>query len=145
MVRGLQCAGRMNPKALQLQERTRDFAARVITFCAAMRSSAARQIAEQLVDAAGSTDSNYRAACRARSPAEFIAKLGTAVEEADESKGWLQLLVHANLTSAEDARDLIGEADELVAIFVASKKTAERRKQLRDELKGATRGRGRRG
>lgn len=123
----------MHPKAIALQARTQVFAAAVITFCDGLpKDSATQRIVLQLVDSAGSTDSNYRAACRARSRAEFIAKLGTAVEEADESKGWLQLLVTANRTSVEHARDLIQEADALVAIFVASRKTAERRKAERD-------------
>src|SRR3954462_6570133 len=66
----------------------------VIKFCDQLPKDVATQkIAGQLLDSAGSTDSNYRATCRARSPAEFIAKVGVAAEEADESKGWLELLV----------------------------------------------------
>ena len=126
----------MNPKALQLQERTRTFASRIIRFCDSLpKGSAAQQIAEQLRDAANSVDSNYRAACRARSPDEFIAKIGLAVEESDESKGWLELLVQAGLMKIEASRDLIQEANELVSIFVASRKTAERRKELREQLR----------
>jgi four helix bundle protein len=127
----MQRPGCMNRKALELQERTRAFATAVMAFCGRLAGDAAsRKIGGQLLDSAGSTDSNYRAACRARSLDEFIAKIGVAAEEADESKGWLQLLVSANLTAIEDARDLIREADELTAIFVASRKTARRRKEL---------------
>ena len=119
----------MHPKAVALQARTRRFAVAVIKLCDALpKDRATQRIAEQLVDSSGSTDSNYRAACRARSRAEFIAKIGTAVEEADESKGWLELLVESNRTSAEHAGPLIQEANELVSIFVKSRKTAERRK-----------------
>lgn len=126
----------VNPKTLELQERTQKFATAVITFCENLpRSLAAQRIAEQLIDSSGSTDSNYRATCRSRSPDEFIAKIGLAAEEADESKGWLELLVRSNHVSVDQARDLIQEAHELVAIFVASRKTAQRRKEERERLK----------
>ena len=116
----------MNDKTVKLQERTRKFAAAVIRFCGKLPATdAARQIGQQLIDSASSTDSNYRAACRGRSRDEFIAKIGIAIEEADESKGWLQLLVEADIVSAMDAADLTQEADELTAIFVRSRKTAE--------------------
>jgi four helix bundle protein len=86
----------MNQIALELQERTRKFASAVISFCEALpRAPAARHISEQLVASATSADSNYRATCRSRSPDEFIAKIGVAAEEADESKGWLELLVQS--------------------------------------------------
>jgi four helix bundle protein len=139
------CA-RMNPKAVELQARTQRFATVVSRFCEALpKNPAAQQIAQQLVDSAGSTDSNYRATCRARSPNEFIAKIGVAAEEADESKGWLQLLVASNFATIDDARALIQEADELTAIFVSSRKTAQRRKgekdRLQRQLKEATRNR----
>src|SRR5687768_15453672 len=125
----------MNPLARELQERTRRFASAVIAFCERLpKDPATRKIVDQLLDSAGSTDSNYRATCRARSPDEFIAKIGVAAEEADESKGWLQLLVASNLATIEDARDLIQEAHELTAIFVASRKTAKRNKEQRERL-----------
>ena len=81
-----------------------------------------------MIDSAGSSDSNYRAACRARSKAEFIAKLGVAIEEVDEAQGWLRLLVESNVATADQAAPLIQEADELLSIFIRSKKTAEARK-----------------
>ena len=128
----------MHPKTLELQARTRRFAAAVIKFCDGLpKVAAAQRITLQLLDSAGGTDSNYRAACRARSKAEFIAKLGTAIEEADESKGWLELLVESNLTTAEHAAALIQEADELLSIFVRSKKTAETRKAEQERLSKA--------
>lgn len=123
----------MNPLALELQERTRRFAAAVIAFCERLpKDPATKTIVDQLLDSAGSTDSNYRATCRARRPDEFISKIGVAAEEADESKGWLQLLVASNLASIEDVRDLIQESHELTAIFVASRKTAKRNKEERE-------------
>ena len=105
-------------------------------FCESLPwSMAAQKIIEQLIDSSGATDSNYRATCRARSLKEFIAKIGVAAEEADESKGWLLLLVESKLASMDSARDLIQEADELTAIFVKSRKTAEHRQQRQERLK----------
>jgi four helix bundle protein len=77
-------------------------------------------------DSAGSTDSNYRGACRGRSRKEFIAKIGVAAEEADESQGWLQALLAAGIGNKLETLALIKEADELIAIFVASEKTAKK-------------------
>ena len=120
----------MNPKTTELQDRMRRFAAQIIKYCENLSEApTAQEIALQLTDSAGSTDSNYRAACRARSLSEFIAKLGVAIEEADESKGWLLLLVESELATSESTRDLIREANELIAILVASRKTAERRRE----------------
>ncbi|CAN5836876.1 hypothetical protein BH18ACI5_BH18ACI5_08450 [soil metagenome] len=80
----------MNEKADKLRDRTHRFFIRVIALCERLpRTAAAFAITKQLLDSAGSTDSNYRAACRARSLKEFIAKIGVAAEEADESLGWL--------------------------------------------------------
>lgn len=125
----------MNPKAIELQARTQRFAAAVIMFCNRLPDTrATRRIVDQLLDSAGSTDSNYRAACRSRSPREFLAKIGVAAEEADESKGWLELLVASNEVPREDAAALIKEADELTAIFVKSRKTAEVHEQERGRL-----------
>jgi len=123
----------MNEKALELQARTHRFATAVIKFCERLPNNmAAQKIADQLLDSSGSTDSNYRACCRARSDDEFISKVGVAAEEADESKGWLELLVSSDQVTAESARPLIQEADELTAIFVKSRKTAELNKQRRE-------------
>ena len=117
----------MNPRAVALQERIQAFLLRVIRFAELLPDHpAARRIVPQLIDAAGSTDSNYRAACRGRSRREFIAKLGVALEEADESLGWLEALAGAGLGDASEASALIKEADELVSILVASQKTARR-------------------
>jgi four helix bundle protein len=128
----------MNEKAVELQARTRTFAGSVITFCERLPpTDAAREIGRQLIRSAGGTDSNYRAACRARSTKEFIAKMGVASEEADESKGWLQLLVQSGISRGDPVVSLIKEADELTRIFVSSRKTAERRLAARNALKKA--------
>src|SRR5258708_24747293 len=141
MASRLQCPAAINAKAIELQARTQRFATAVIKFCQRLPQDAATQkIVSQLLDSSGSTDSNYRATCRARSPDEFISKIGVAAEEADESKGWLQLLVASNLARIDDARDLIQESHELTAIFVASRKTAKRRKEERERLQKQLRG-----
>jgi four helix bundle protein len=71
--------------------------------------------------------SNYRAACRARSRAEFIAKIGIVVEEIDETVFWLELLVEAGLVKEARMEKLLAEANELLAIFAASQHTARGR------------------
>ena len=125
----------MNPKALELQARTHKFATAVIKLCQELpHETGAQKISEQLIDSAGSTDSNYRGACRGRSDDEFIAKVGVAAEEADESKGWLELLVSTNYVSEQNARALIQEADELTAIFVKSQKTAKANRARRKAI-----------
>ena len=107
----------------------------MIRFCEGLpKDIATQKVVGQLLDSAGATDSNYRATCRARSPDEFIAKVGVAAEEADESKGWLELLVSSEKVSLELAACLIQEADELTAIFVKSRITAERNKAERERL-----------
>ncbi len=118
----------MNEKAEALKNRTHDFFIRVIRFCRDIPpSTEGDSIVDQLVDSAGSTDSNYRAACKARSRKEFISKVGVAAEEADESLGWLQSLRDARLGDLEQLPGLIKEANELTSIFVSSHKTASAR------------------
>jgi four helix bundle protein len=117
----------VRPDVEALQKRTRAFANAVIQLCDKLPPSRAGfKISDQLLDSSSSTDSNYRAACRARSRKEFIAVLGKAIEECDESLGWLEMLVENRLAPEEEAKALVKEADELVAIFVKSRKTAER-------------------
>ena len=116
----------MNQKAEELKERTHRFFVRILRFCESLpKGIAANEIAKQLIDSGGATDSNYRAACRGRSTREFIAKVGVAAEEADESVGWLRALMAANIGNAQEARALMQEADELTRIFAKSGKTAE--------------------
>ncbi|MEW6355057.1 MAG: four helix bundle protein [Planctomycetota bacterium] len=83
-------------------------------------------IGRQLVRAGTSVGANYRSACRARSVAEFLSRIGIAEEEADESAYWLELIIEGRLMSEKRVRPLLQEADELTAIFAASIKTARR-------------------
>ncbi len=73
-----------------------------------------------------SVGANYRASCRARSTADFIAKMGIVEEEADECLYWLELLVAAGLVTLEEASPLMDEANQLLSIAVSSIKTARR-------------------
>ena len=85
-----------------------------------------RAIASQLMRSGTSVAANYRAACRGRSLPEFMAKLGTVEEEADESALWLELIIADNLLETQRVQSLLDEANQLVAIMVASRKSAAR-------------------
>ena len=116
----------MREQTEALKNRTHCFFVRIMALCDGLDGRISSQrIAGQLVDAAGGTDSNYRAACRARSKKEFVAKLGVAIEEVDECDGWLKALAAGKLADANELATLLREADELTRIFVKSRKTAE--------------------
>ncbi len=109
----------------ELQSRTKRFALRVLKLVDALpRSTAGRAISNQLVRSATSVGANYRAACRARSRAEFAAKLGTVLEEADESLYWLELIRDGELMPDPKVSLLLKEANELTAILAAGRKSA---------------------
>jgi four helix bundle protein len=109
----------------ELQNRTKEFALRVLNLIDALpRTAAGRAISNQLVRAATSVGANYRSACRARLRAEFAAKLGVAVEEADESLYWLELVRDGKLVSESKLLLLLKEANELTAIFASGRKSA---------------------
>ena len=112
-----------------LKRRTKQFALRVIRLVEALpRTRTAQVVGDQLLRSATSVAANYRAACRARSQADFVHKLGIVEEEADESLFWLEMVVETELMPAARVQDLVQEADELTAIFVASRKTAKKKK-----------------
>jgi len=108
-----------------LKARTKQFALRVMKMVDALpRTIQGRAIAKQIIRSATSVAANYRAACRARSRAEFIAKIGIVEEEADESCFWLELIIDSGLLNEDRIRPLLSEAGELVAIMAASRKSA---------------------
>jgi len=116
-------AAHMTPD--ELKARTKRFALRIIKLVGSLpRGLAADIIGRQLLRSGISVGANYRAACRARSRPEFASRLAVAEEEADETLYWLELLAESGLVRVERLRDLMEEADELVAIFTASRKTA---------------------
>ncbi|MDO8683834.1 MAG: four helix bundle protein [Armatimonadota bacterium] len=113
----------------ELKERTKQFALRVMKLVDAIPNTVAgRALGNRLIRSGTSVGANYRAACRGRSKAEFIAKIGTVVEEADECRFWLELIMDGELMQHSLVDGLWKEADELTAIFVASAKTAGRSK-----------------
>ncbi|MGA7077235.1 MAG: four helix bundle protein [Terriglobales bacterium] len=110
----------------ELQGRTRKFALRIVKlFRSLPRTDDARILSKQLLRSGTSIGANYRAACRARSRAEFVAKLGIVLEEADETVFWLELMRDAEVFPEAKLREIVQEARELVAIFVASIRTAK--------------------
>ena len=114
----------MNPT--ELKARSKTFALRVIKLTRAIpkNDDAGRVITKQILRSGTSVAANYRASCRARSQAEFIAKIETVEEETDETALWLELLVESGIMPARKLSALLNEANELTAIMAASRKTA---------------------
>jgi four helix bundle protein len=86
-------------------------------------------VGKQLLRSGTSVGANYRASCRAKSPADFIAKMGIVEEEADETIYWIEILIESGLIDKERVAGLLDEADQIVAIIVSSIKTARSHKQ----------------
>jgi four helix bundle protein len=113
-------------RARELQDRTKKFALRTIrAFSRLPKTEEARVLGRQFLRSGTSVAANYRAACRARSAADFISKISLVVEEADETLFWLELLVEANLARAKIVESLLMECEELLKIFSASLATAK--------------------
>jgi four helix bundle protein len=109
----------------ELKARTKEFALRVIHLVDVLPSTVkGRAIANQIMRSATSVAANYRAAHRARSRAEFIAKIGVVEEEADETAFWLELIIDSNIRSEKQVEPLLKEAGEIVAIMASSRKSA---------------------
>ena len=109
----------------ELKQRKKDFALRVMKLVGALpENSVGRPIGNQLIRSGTAIGANYHAACRGRSKAEFVAKLGIVVEEADESGSWLELIIDGKLLNKRRVEPLLQEANELTAIMVASRKSA---------------------
>src|SRR5712671_6346953 len=110
-----------------LKKRTKAFALRILKLVDALpKTTAGRALASQIVRSGTSVAANYRAACRARSTSDFIAKMGIVEEETDETLFWLELLEESGLVPAAKLTAIKREVDELIAITVASIKTARR-------------------
>jgi four helix bundle protein len=110
----------------ELKLRTKKFALRIVkVFQALPRSEDARTLGKQLLRSGTSVAANYRAVCRSRSKAEFVARLGIVVEEIDETVFWLELLVDSGIISPVRPDNLQREANELLAIFVSSQMTSK--------------------
>jgi four helix bundle protein len=117
----------MSPQ--ELKERTKQFALRVMNLVDELPKTAkGHALASQLVRSGTSVAANYRAACRGRSKAEFISKVGVAEEEADETALWLELIIEDKILSEGRVSSLLSEANELIAILAASYISASRSK-----------------
>ena len=113
--------------AKKMQARTMVFAVNVVKFFVKLpKTDEARVPGKQFLRAGTSVGANYRAVCRAKSDADFISKMGTVVEEADESAFWLELMENAGVCSRAPIQPLKSEANELLRIFSASLNTAKR-------------------
>ncbi len=116
--------------AAALKARTKSFALRVVRMVSALPSGkVAEVIGRQVLRSATSVGANYRAACRARTRAEYVAKMGIVEEEADETLYWMELISEAGLIPKTRVADLMKEANELVAIMVSSIRTARSKKK----------------
>ena len=114
----------------QLRARTKKFALDVIRFAKTVpRDPINDEMASQLTDAASSGGAAYRSACRARSRADFIYKLGNAIEEIDEAAFWLEMLGESGICAESSTRPLWREADELTRILVRSRETCRGNRQ----------------
>ena len=110
-----------------LKRRTKKFGLDIIRLVESLpKDRTCNLLGGQLMRAGTSVGANYRAACRAKSPADFVSKLGTVEEEADESGFWLEMLVDAEKLETAVAAPLIQEAGELTAIAVSSINTARK-------------------
>src|SRR5437588_2114314 len=120
-------------KGQELKDRTKAFALRIMNLIDALpKSIKGRVIANQLMRSGTSVAANYRAACRARSTAEFISRIGVVEEEADESALWLELIVDDKILPERKVSSLLKEQNELVAIMAASSISASRNSPRRD-------------
>ena len=116
----------------ELLTRTKAFALRILKLVDHLpRTTSGRAIGNQLVRSGTSVGANYRAACRARSRAEFAAKLGTVLEEADESLNWLELISEGKLIAESKLSLLLKEAAELTAILAAGRKSVAAKSNIK--------------
>ena len=112
----------------ELKQRTKRFSLRVMKLVAALpNNTQGRAIGNQLIRSGTSVGANYRTACRGRSKADFISKLGVVEEEADESAFWMELIIESGLLEKKLVEPLLEEANELVAIMTSSRKSASRK------------------
>ncbi|HKH97586.1 MAG TPA: four helix bundle protein [Candidatus Sulfotelmatobacter sp.] len=117
----------MSSRPEELRDRTKAFALRVIRLFRSLPYRTDTQVlGKQLLRCGTSVAANYRAACRARSKAEFIARIAVVAEEADEAVLWLELLIESGIIKSEMTVALLKEAKELAAILTASRETAKK-------------------
>ena len=111
----------------ELKNRSKEFAHRCVKLALGLpNSDLGRHIHRQLIRCSSSVAANYRAACLAQSKASFVAKLGIVIEEADETMFWIEFIIDENLMEKQRVEPLLNEAEELLSIFIASRKTARK-------------------
>ena len=121
--------------AEDLKKRTKQFALRVLRLVTALPPTIeGNAIRAQLVRAGTSVGANYRAACRGRSRAEFIAKIGIVEEEADESAFWLELIIDGAFLNENQVKPLLSEANELTKIMASSRISASGKVRANPQL-----------
>jgi len=119
----------MNPD--EFKDRTKAFALRVIRLVNSLpRSRAANVIGGQLLRCGTSVGANYRAACRARSAADFVAKMGIVEEESDEAAYWMELLIEIGIMNRNRISGLLNEANEILSMVVVSIKTSRKKSAI---------------
>ena len=110
----------------ELQDRTKNFAVRIFTMTEKLPGSIGTNIiSKQIIRSSTSMAANYRAACRAKSKADFIYKLKIVAEESDETLFWLEFIIAVNLMKEQLLKKLLQEGDELLSIFTSSIKTSK--------------------
>ena len=113
-----------------MKQRTKRFALNIIQIVGALpQGRIADVLGRQLLRSGTSVGSNYRSACRAKSTADFISKMGVVEEEADETIYWMELLIEAGLVRKDDLISLLDEANQILAITISSIKTARKSKK----------------
>ena len=124
----------------ELKQRTKRFALNTMQLCDSLPPTRAGTIvANQLICCATSVGANYRAACRSRSDADFVSRIGVTLEESDESVYWLEIIIESEMKSEQQVSSLMKEGRELVAIFTAShdtirKKLHARKRNLKSKI-----------
>jgi four helix bundle protein len=110
----------------EMKNRTKAFSLEIIKLAGELpNTQIVRILVNQLVRAATSVGANYRASCRAKSTADFISKMGTVEEEADESAFWMEILYEAGFVEFERVDSLIKDSEEILAIVVSSIRTTK--------------------
>jgi len=125
MATGVDQTGASKPRVFEMKERTLQFAEDVVVVCRTIpRTFEGKHVSDQLFRSSTSVAANYRAARRARSRKEFIAKIGLVIEEADESLFWLNFALRIKLSTGHMIENAMKEVDELIAILYTTRQTA---------------------
>lgn len=119
----------------EMKERTKKFALRIIKLVESLpNTKTANVIGNQLLRSGTLVGANYRAACRAKSAADFISKLSIVEEENDESLYWMELLIESNIVKENLLQNLMKEADEILSIVVSSIKTSKEKQNPKSQI-----------